>query len=241
MRGEIEYYPLGDSAIYIEFINRDDPLILHKLRTIIMAIEDDPFDGFIECALGFYGVAVYYDPAIVYERARTDALPYDLALNKIKRLLTKTSKNNRYEQRKVVIPVCYGGEHGPDLEYVANYHQLTAEEVIEKHAQGNYIVRMIGFAPGFPYLEGLNPQLATPRKDTPRLTIPAGSVGIGGSQTGIYPIESPGGWQLIGRSPIALFSVDKNPPSLLQSGDIVKFKPITSDEYARLKGEGHEY
>ena len=133
--------------------------------------------------------------------------------------------------RTVSIPVCYGGEFGPDLEYVARHNNLTTDEVIHIHSSGEYLVYMIGFAPGFPFLGGLSPKIATPRRPSPRATIPAGSVGIAGMQTGVYPIETPGGWQLIGRTPQKLFLPNENPPSLLQAGDVVKFCPISFQEY----------
>jgi inhibitor of KinA len=143
---------------------------------------------------------------------------------------TKESK-----QRFVEIPVCYGGEYGPDLEAVAEYHHLSTSEVVEIHSKEEYLVYMIGFAPGFPYLGGMSEEIATPRRHSPRLSIPEGSVGIAGMQTGVYPISTPGGWQLIGRTPLELFCPNENPPTLLQSGDIVKFVPISLEEYQANK------
>jgi len=125
--------------------------------------------------------------------------------------------------RKIDIPVAYGGDNGPDLEQVARHTGLSAAEIVKRHSAAEYIVYFIGFQPGFPYLGGLDPKLATPRRDEPRLLVPAGSVGIGGSQTGIYPAASPGGWQLIGRSELQLFDPGANPPTLLQPGDRVRF------------------
>lgn len=130
---------------------------------------------------------------------------------------------NRKSGKKVEIPVVYGGDSGPDLEQVAHYANLSPDEVIRRHTATEYIVYFIGFQPGFPYLGGLDPQLHVPRRSAPRLMVPAGSVGIGGSQTGIYPAPSPGGWQLIGRSSLQLFDPDQNPPTLLQPGDCVCF------------------
>ncbi|AMP07481.1 5-oxoprolinase subunit PxpB [Collimonas pratensis] len=125
--------------------------------------------------------------------------------------------------RKVDIPVVYGGDSGPDLEEVARHTGLSPAEIVKRHTAAEYIVYFIGFQPGFPYLGGLDPKLATPRRSEPRLLVPAGSVGIGGSQTGIYPAASPGGWQLIGRSELQLFDPDASPPTLLQPGDRVRF------------------
>ena len=139
------------------------------------------------------------------------------------------------KKRTIEIPVCYGGEFGPDLSVVAESNGLTEEEVIHIHSNGTYIVYMIGFAPGFPYIGGMPSEIATPRKSSPRLKIPSRSVGIAGSQTGIYPIETPGGWQLIGSTPLKLFSIHHNPPTLLQAGDHVRFKPISYEEYRYLE------
>lgn len=130
---------------------------------------------------------------------------------------------SRKAGKKVEIPVVYGGDSGPDLEQVAHYVNLSTDEVIRRHTATEYVVYFIGFQPGFPYLGGLDPQLHVPRRSAPRLVVPAGSVGIGGSQTGIYPAASPGGWQLIGRSDLQLFDPDKTPPTLLQPGDRVCF------------------
>lgn len=141
--------------------------------------------------------------------------------------------------RTVVIPVCYGGEFGPDLEEVARFHGMTEDEVIAIHAQGRYRVYMIGFAPGFAYLGGLSPEIATPRRATPRTHVPAGSVGIAGNQTGVYPLATPGGWQIIGRTPLALFRPHHEEPSLLRAGDIVQFCPITEEQYRMWDDERH--
>ena len=131
--------------------------------------------------------------------------------------------------------MCYGGEYGPDLEEVARHNGLSVDEVIALHSGGEYLVYMIGFAPGFPYLGGMSERIAMPRRSSPRAQIPVGSVGIAGMQTGVYPIETPGGWQLIGRTPLALFRPEENPPSLLQAGNKVRFRPISADEFAAWK------
>lgn len=138
-------------------------------------------------------------------------------------------KENVVGGRVVEIPVLYGGEEGPDLSHVAAFHGLTEDEVVQYHTQAEYKVQMIGFVPSFPYLEGLHPAIHTPRKKTPRLSISAGSVGIGGTQTGIYPFESPGGWQIIGKTNIQLFRPDHPSPSILQVGDTVKFMNVRGE------------
>lgn len=153
--------------------------------------------------------------------------PQQTALDAIERLQRwwEESEAIEPESRRVEIPVIYGGEAGPDLAEVAAIHQLTPKQVVELHAAAQYVVYFIGFQPGFPYLGGLDNRLHTPRRAEPRVVVPAGSVGIGGSQTGIYPLASPGGWQLIGRSDIPLFDPQHQPPTLLRPGDRVRFVP----------------
>lgn len=153
--------------------------------------------------------------------------PQHQALDAIERLQTwwEESEAALPESRDVAIPVIYGGEAGPDLEEVAHHCQMTPQQLVEAHAAGEYVVYFIGFQPGFPYLGGLDSRLHAPRRAEPRVLVPAGSVGIGGSQTGIYPLASPGGWQLLGRTPQALFNPQHQPPTLLRPGDRVRFVP----------------
>ena len=140
--------------------------------------------------------------------------------------------------RVVELPVLYGGEYGPDIEKVAEHAGMAVDEMIGLHSGTGYLVYMLGFTPGFPYLGGLDDRLATPRVATPRLRIPAGSVGIAESQTGVYPLTSPGGWNIIGRTPLALFDPTREPPSLLAPGDVVRFVPLDGpEEYARVAEE----
>ena len=153
--------------------------------------------------------------------------PQQTALDAIERLQSWWEESEAVlpESRQVEIPVIYGGEAGPDLEEVARHHQLTTRQVVELHASADYVVYFIGFQPGFPYLGGLDKRLHTPRRAEPRVLVPAGSVGIGGSQTGIYPLASPGGWQLIGRSNLQLFNPQHQPPTVLRPGDSIRFVP----------------
>ena len=139
------------------------------------------------------------------------------------------------EPAKVVeIPTIYGGEYGPDIEFVAEHNNISIDEVIEIHSSRNYLIYMLGFTPGFPYLGGMSEKIETPRLKTPRTKIPAGTVGIAGKQTGIYPIDSPGGWQLIGRTPVKLYDPFADPPVLLNSGDYLRFVPIDETEYKSI-------
>ena len=135
------------------------------------------------------------------------------------------------EPRRVEIPVCYGGEYGPDLEYVAELNGRTVEEVIAIHSGADYLVYFLGFSPGFPYLGGMPESIAAPRMPAPRKRVPAGSVAIGGNQTGIYPMASPGGWRIIGRTPVRLFRADAEPAVLVEMGDHVKFVPVSKGDF----------
>ena len=141
-------------------------------------------------------------------------------------------------ERLLEIPVCYGGEFGEDLEELARRHDMTADRVVELHTAATYFVGMLGFAPGFPYLAGLDRRLVTARRSTPRARVPRGSVAIGGEHTGIYPLDSPGGWHVIGRTPLTLFDLDRDPPSLLQAGDKVRFVAIAPEAFERVEAAG---
>ncbi|WP_261129954.1 5-oxoprolinase subunit PxpB [Bacillus sp. Marseille-Q3570] len=234
-----ELHPLGDSAV---IINLDDKITeeTHILvRNISIFLEEQPLPGMVEFVPAFTSVTVFYDPLnVLHEsKAQKTKSPYELICHTIEQAMTRIGAENEGETRTVEIPVCYGGEFGPDLEYVAKYNSLTKEEVIDIHTETDYLVYMIGFAPGFPYLGGMSEKIAAPRKESPRLKIPEGSVGIAGSQTGIYPIETPGGWQLIGQTPRKLFDIEQDPPTLLRAGDKIRFHPISSEEFEKLKGE----
>jgi len=173
-------------------------------------------------------VLVCYDPLI------TD---YDLLSSRLEKLSKTVAPGKKSGGRLVEIPVCYGGESGPDLSFVAEHAGRKEREVIYIHSSRDYRIYMLGFLPGFPYLGGLDKRIHTPRLTAPRTKIPAGSVGIGGEQTGIYPMESPGGWQLIGRTPLKLFDVNGAEPPLYEAGDTIRFIPITSEEYHKIRLE----
>lgn len=172
---------------------------------------------------------------------RKNALPRDksalqIVIKTIKDYIQKAENLPQKPAKVVEIPVCYGGQYGPDIEFVAEHNGLSVQEVISIHTKPEYLVYMIGFCPGFPYLGGMDERIATPRRTTPRLQIPARSIGIAGNQTGGYPISTPGGWQIIGRTPVEMFRPeDEEKPSLLNSGDIVKFVAISEQEYLALR------
>ncbi|MEB1808387.1 MAG: 5-oxoprolinase subunit PxpB [Bacillaceae bacterium] len=233
-----DIYPLSEMAITIQFGTMIDIDLHRRVKTFTHHLEDCPFAGFLECVPAFSSVTVYYDPLRVLQSEQTSGnssvntrSPYDIVSFYFKKMVEKLTDIKENSPREIEIPVCYGGELGPDLEFVAKHNNLTTDEVIQIHSSGEYLVYMIGFAPGFPYLGGMSEKIATPRRSSPRETIVKGSVGIAGSQTGVYPISTPGGWQLIGRTPVELFCPKYTIPSLLQAGDVIRFKPISLEEY----------
>lgn len=234
----VKMAPLGDSAVIIQLgtdINEQTQLLASALTK---QLENDPFPGFIECVPAFTSVTVFYHPFEVYQQMKNSTSfdsPYEKVKTLIKKSIQELTIEEEAEKRTVEIPVCYGGRFGPDLEEVARINGLTPKEVIDIHTAGEYLVYMIGFAPGFPYLGGMSEKIAAPRRSSPRTSIPAGSVGIAGMQTGVYPLSTPGGWQLIGNTPLDLFRPHEQPPSLLKAGDMVKFVSVTEEEYERLK------
>lgn len=232
--------PLGDSALLIRFGERIEADLVRNVRAVARSLEARPFPGFIEAVPSYAALAVHYDPWTVYRSlrgTRDDAEEgvYEAVCAAIRRLLaSKPDGDCEAEESAIAIPVCYGGRYGPDLDELAANRGIGAEEAIKLHAGAAYTVAMIGFAPGFPYLAGLPERLAAPRRAAPRSAVPAGSVGIAGVQTGIYPLQMPGGWNIIGRTPLALFRPHAGQPSLLHAGDRVRFEPISPERFDEL-------
>jgi len=216
----MDFKPAGDSALVIIFGNEISESVNKKVHAVANAIEKAKPEWLIEVVPTYTSIYVYYDPL---------KINYQEILKAVEPFLSAEPKEE--EHRVVGIPTVYGGEFGPDIEFVANYNGLTIDDVIELHSKPSYRVYMLGFTPGFAYLGGMDERIATPRLEKPRLKVPAGSVGIAGKQTGIYPLESPGGWRLIGRTPLRLFDPNKALPTLLQPGDYVKFVPIDEEEF----------
>ena len=219
--------PMGDAAIVVKFGDTIDRDMHRRVRALENYLADHSLQGMIERVSAYSTVTIYYDPL---QRSF-----HDLE-QELRKILAELADAPEPDSRIVEIPVSYGGEFGPDLEFVAQHNSLKTDEVVQIHSAPDYLVYMIGFAPGFPYLGGMSQRIAAPRRDSPRLKIPVGSVGIAGTQTGVYPIETPGGWQLIGRTPIELFRPREIPPTLLKAGDIVRFRPISSEEFTSLRG-----
>lgn len=220
----------------IRFGNEISLEIHQKVQALSRFLDKNKLPGVIEYVPAYTNVTVYYDCYQVATQITNSNIqsPYERMAKILEEAIKKLDVTTIEKPEIVEIPVCYGGEFGPDLEFVAKYNHLSTEEVIHIHSNGQYLTYMIGFAPGFPYLGGLSEKLATPRREAPRLEIPAGAVGIAGNQTGIYPISTPGGWQLIGRTPIRLFRPEKEIPTLLKPGNIIKFKPISYKRYQQL-------
>lgn len=225
--------PLGDSALRIELGAGIGEATLQRVQAACAALEAGAVPGLTELVPAYATVTAHFDiGAAVAAGAPADDVVSWLA-NQVERAMVTASAKSLRKGNMVEVPVCYGGEFGPELERVAAQAKLAPEEVVRRHVAGSYLVHLVGFSPGFPYLGGLAPELATPRLARPRAQVPAGSVGIAGAQTGVYPLATPGGWNLIGRTPLRLFRPEQNPPVLLQPGDRVKFRAITREEFAR--------
>lgn len=221
--------PLGDTAVVAELGQGMSETTLGRVRALAASLSRDPPAGVVDVVPAFGSVTVFYDPMRIGSFA--------LLCEELKTRATRSAASSRtpHPAHVVEIPVCYGGEFGPDLLEVAARADVRAADVIAMHSGAEYEVHAIGFAPGFPYLGGLSNRLHTPRRATPRALVPAGTVGIGGAQTGIYSLATPGGWNLIGRTPRLLFNPARHPPALLRAGDRVKFRPISPEEFAAWK------
>jgi len=219
------YRLAGDRGLLVEYGDRIDLDINLKVRSMVILLDRFPPEGIVEV------VPSYRSLLIIYEPLKTSPTTIQADLKNLEEQLTQIEIP---PPQTVEIPVCYGGEFGLDLDFVAKSHDLTEDEVVAIHTSVDYPIYMIGFTPGFPFLGGLSETLHTPRLASPRTHVPAGSVGIANNQTGIYPVASPGGWQLIGRTPITLFDPGRSNPFLYQAGDRLRFKPISSHDYQRL-------
>jgi inhibitor of KinA len=218
---------MGDTGLKIEFGSGGESANLSEALAMADALASDPPPGMVEVVPAFGSVTLYYDPVKVPDFEAWFAL--------IEQRVRKPGRHAGKNAREVVIPVCYAPEHAPDLDRVAAQAELAPGKVAELHGRADYQVAAVGFTPGFPYLTGLPKKLHTPRLATPRVAVPAGSVGIGGPYTGIYPMASPGGWNLIGRTPLELFRANDAAPALLRVGDRVKFRAISPEEFATWK------
>ena len=215
------FFPAGDLALVVELGDAISPEINRKVRSLTDALEAGSIPGVFDFLPTYRSVLVYYDPLIATSGKVQDG---------IERLLESAEVTDTGTRHIVHIPTLYGGDLGPDIAFVAEHNSIDEQEVVRIHSSADYLVYMMGFSPGFAYLGGLDERLATPRLQSPRTEIPAGAVGIAETQTGVYPMASPGGWQLIGRTPLKLFDPSRERPVLLSAGDYVRFVPIESQE-----------
>ena len=226
---DVRFLLSGDTALTAEFGNEISESINAQIRAFNIALEHAKIPGIVETVPTYRSLMVHYDPGII---------SYGSLVKKLKSLLTQLDKIEIPPSSVLEIPVLYGGEEmGPDLAFVAENAGKTEQEVIDIHTSTEYLIYMLGFTPGFTYLGGMSEAIATPRLKTPRVKIPAGSVGIAGAQTGVYPIDSPGGWQLIGRTPVRMYDPDRETPILPQAGQYIRFYAIDQAEYDRIAAE----
>lgn len=213
---------MGDRGLFLEFGDEISRKISEKVRRMALAIQSQGMEGIIETIPTYRSLLIIYNPLV-------------LGLDELKRRCIRVEEGLQQaplpDPKLLRIPVVYGDVYGPDLEEVAKYHLISPEDVIRLHCSQPYLVYMIGFMPGFPYMGELPQALETPRLKTPRLSVPKGSVAIAQRQTGIYSMSSPGGWRILGQTPVELFDPYKVPPTLLQMGDFVQFYPISEKEF----------
>lgn len=223
---KVKILTAGDSSVLIEFGKEISPEINAKITALVHLMKEQHIEGVVDMIPAFSSLLINYDPRVVTH-------------GKMKRRLEKLLKLEVQEEesgvRIIEIPVCYGGEYGPDLENIAKNAGLSTDEVIAIHSSRDYLIYMLGFLPGFSYLGGLDERIHTPRLANPRIRIPAGSVGIGGSQTGIYPLDSPGGWQLLGLTPVKTYDPQRETPILFEAGDYIRFVPVTETQFMEIK------
>ena len=213
---------VGDAALAVEFEQRIDPAVNARALAVGAALRAARLAGVLDVVEGFCTVTVVFDP--LRPDVRRVAAQLETAAGRESGPVEAGSE--------VALPVCYGGRHGPDLEQVAAFADCSADEVVALHSSAVYRVYMLGFLPGFAYLGSVDARIAIPRRRSPRLRVPAGSVGIAGLQTGVYPLEAPGGWHLIGRCPLRIFDLERAEPFRLRGGHRVRFEPITEAEYS---------
>ena len=206
--------PLGDSAMLIQLGDEIDLTVNQKVHTLASLIGAAPLEGLIETVPAYRTLLVHYDPLALSNMQLREWL---------RAKVEQIGQAHVKKPRQIVVPVQYGGEYGVDLEFIADFHHIPVGEVVQLHTSRTYIVYMMGFTPGFPYMGKLDEAIATPRLETPRTRVPAGTVAIAGFQTGIYPIDSPGGWRLIGYTPLQLFDPAADTPFLFSPGDEVRF------------------
>jgi inhibitor of KinA len=234
-------FPLGDSAITVDFGNIINEAINNEIIARFSELKHDPLPGMIEAVPGYSSLTIYYDvlkvrktlpasPSLKLQQSKAGHTAFETIRQQLEQRLQQPAQQNNVAERLIKIPVCYEEEYALDMQYLTAQKNITADEVIQIHVSKTYKVYMLGFLPGFAYMGKVDERIAMPRKSQP-VNIMAGSVGIAGMQTGIYPFASPGGWQIIGRTALTLFNANKEEPTILRAGDRVQFYSITKDEY----------
>ena len=225
---------LGDAAIIVDFGNCIDKSVNKLVHAVFYRLQNKPIPGMIEAVPAYCSITIYYDVLLIRNKLSKQVTAFEWMSGKIKEYLFLEENEVETEEPLINIPVCYDKEYGPDLDFVALKNNISVEEIIQCHIATLYRVYMLGFLPGFAYMGLINEKIVSPRKQYPA-PVEAGSVGIAGKQTGIYPFKSPGGWQILGRTPLKLFDKEKTNPVLFKSGDNVKFYSITKDEFEDIK------
>ena len=226
--------PLGENAISIEFGKKINMESHEKVMTLLHVLQHQPIPWIKDIIPAYTTLTIVFDAMMVYKLGPTASI-HSTVQEKLKQLLELCNSKIEAPSRKIEIPVCYDQSFALDMEDMALHKNLSINEIIDLHVSKTYRVYLIGFLPGFPYMAAVDEKLTTPRLSSPRSNVPAGSVGIAGEQTGIYPLDSPGGWNIIGRTPLQLFDASKENPVFLQSGDEVSFKRIGMDEFLHYK------
>lgn len=228
MYDKIKYLKAGDKALVMEFGDSIAKDINAKISLALEKLKEINADGIVDILPTYRSILINYEPS---------KIKYKELLDLLKSIKLDGALDGGGRVKLIEVPTLYGGEYGPDLSFVAKHANLSEEEVIKIHSGTDYLVYMMGFLPGFTYLGGLDERIATPRLKSPRLKIEAGSVGIASNQTGMYPVQSPGGWQLIGRTPLKLYDESKNPPVFIEAGNYIRYVPITEEEYKKIEEE----
>lgn len=218
----------GDSSLLVEFGKEISPDINRRITAVVQLLKEQHIEGVVDLIPAFCSLLINYDPRVI---------SYEEISERVHAIIKLDARAGEQRKRVYEIPVCYGGEYGPDIDNIAEHAGLSVDEVIKIHSSRDYLIYMLGFLPGFCYLGGLDERIHTPRLANPRIKINAGSVGIGGSQTGIYPLDSPGGWQLMGMTPVKTYDPERDVPILVEAGDYIRFVPIDEDEYKRIKDQ----
>lgn len=230
----LSFSPLGDRALLVEFAEHADPQVTARARALADYLQSHPLPGVTDIVPALCSLALHYDPE-AWRSLSGEAAPYDTLISRLQQIVPEAANGPHYQGEVIEIPVSYGGELGEDLEPLAQAHGISVQEAIAIHSGVTYTVYMLGFAPGFAYMGPLDERLKAPRRPTPRTRVPAGSVAIANAYTGIYPMILPGGWNLIGRTPIRIFDARGDPPSVLAAGDRVRFVPISQADFGKLK------